>query len=69
VVFSSTIDKVDWNARLVAGDAVAEITRLKAEDGGPMRAGGATLAESLPLGRDRRSLNACGVVAMLEHYG
>jgi dihydrofolate reductase len=44
VVFSSTIDKVDWNARLVAGDAVAEITRFKAEDGGPMRVGGALLA-------------------------
>lgn len=44
VVFSSTIDKVDWNARLFAGDAVAEITRLKAEDGEPMRVGGATLA-------------------------
>jgi dihydrofolate reductase len=44
VVFSSTIDKVDWNARLVTGDAVAEITRLKAEDGGPMAIGGATLA-------------------------
>ena len=43
-VFSSTLAKVDWNARLVAGDAVAEITRLKAEDGGPMRVGGATLA-------------------------
>jgi dihydrofolate reductase len=28
----------------VAGDAVAEITRLKAEDGGPMSIGGATLA-------------------------
>ena len=27
VVFSSTIDKVDWNTRLVTGDAVAEITR------------------------------------------
>ena len=37
-------DKVDWNARLVTGDAVAEITRLKAEDGGPMDVGGATLA-------------------------
>ena len=34
VVLSTTIDKVAWNARLVAGDAVAEITRLKAEDGG-----------------------------------
>ena len=44
VVFSSTIDKVDWNTRLVAGDAVDEITRLKAEDGGPMDIGGATLA-------------------------
>ncbi|MFF4186363.1 dihydrofolate reductase family protein [Streptomyces sp. NPDC001691] len=44
VVFSSTIDKVDWNTRLVTGDAVAEITRLKAEDGGPMAIGGATLA-------------------------
>jgi dihydrofolate reductase len=44
VVFSSTIDKVDWNTRLVTGDAVAEIIRLKAEDGGPMDIGGATLA-------------------------
>ena len=44
VVFSSTIDQVGWNARLVTGDAVAEITRLKAEDGGPMSIGGATLA-------------------------
>ncbi|MEU6810363.1 dihydrofolate reductase family protein [Streptomyces sp. NPDC046831] len=44
VVFSSTIDKVDWNTRLVTGDVVAEITRLKAGDGGPMDIGGATLA-------------------------
>ena len=44
VVFSSTIDKVDWNTRVVTGDAVAEITRLKAEDGGPMGICGATLA-------------------------
>lgn len=44
VVFSSTIGAVDWNTRLVAGDAVAEITRLKAGDGGPMDIGGATLA-------------------------
>ena len=44
VVFSSTTDKVDWNTRLVTGDAVAEITRLKADDGGPMDIGGATLA-------------------------
>ena len=44
VVFSRAIDKVDWNTRLVTGDAVAEITRLKAGDGEPMRIGGATLA-------------------------
>ncbi|WP_395728069.1 dihydrofolate reductase family protein [Nakamurella sp.] len=44
VVFSSTIGAVDWNARLVAGDAVTEITRLKAQDGAPMDIGGATLA-------------------------
>jgi dihydrofolate reductase len=43
VVFSSTTVTVDWNTRLVTGDAVAEITRLKAEDGGPMDIGGATL--------------------------
>jgi dihydrofolate reductase len=44
VVFSSTTRPVDWNARLVTRDAVAEITRLKAEDGGPMDIGGAALA-------------------------
>ncbi|WP_062437265.1 dihydrofolate reductase family protein [Herbidospora daliensis] len=43
-VFSSTIDTVDWNTRLVTGDAVTEITRLKAGDGGPMDVCGATLA-------------------------
>lgn len=44
VVFPSTEVPVDWNTRLVIGDALAEITRLKAEDGGPMDIGGATLA-------------------------
>ncbi len=44
VVFSSTPGTLDWNARLFTGDAVGEITRLKAEDGGPMDIGGATLA-------------------------
>src|SRR5260370_885524 len=44
VVFSSTTSPVDWNTRLVTGDAVTEITRLKADDGGPMDIGGATLA-------------------------
>lgn len=44
VVFSSTLDAVDWNARLVAGDPVPEIARLKNEEGGPMDITGATLA-------------------------
>jgi dihydrofolate reductase len=44
VVFSATLGTVDGNARLVTGDAVAEIARLKAEDGGTMDIGGATLA-------------------------
>jgi dihydrofolate reductase len=45
-VFSSTLAEVDGNARLVTADAVAEIARLKAEDGGPMDVGGATLART-----------------------
>ncbi|OWA11225.1 deaminase [Streptomyces sp. CS227] len=45
VVFSSTLDdQLDWNTRLVTGDAIAEISRLKAEDGSPLQIGGATLA-------------------------
>jgi dihydrofolate reductase len=44
VVFSATLDEVSGNARLVTGDAVAEIARLKAEDGAPMEISGATLA-------------------------
>ncbi|MBO0767461.1 MAG: dihydrofolate reductase family protein [Solirubrobacterales bacterium] len=44
VVFSSRLERVDWNARLFSGDAVAEIARLKTLDGSPMRVGGATLA-------------------------
>lgn len=43
VVFSSTLSSVE-GARLVTGDAVAEIARLKAEDGGPVDVVGATLA-------------------------
>ncbi|GGM86942.1 deaminase [Lentzea pudingi] len=44
VVFSSTAFEAGWNTRVVTGDAIAEIARLRAEDGGPMRVGGATLA-------------------------
>lgn len=44
VVFSSRTIPVDWNTRLVTGDAVTEITRLKAGDGESMDIAGATLA-------------------------
>ena len=43
VVFSSTIDTVEWHTRLITGDAVEEIARLKGEDNGRMRVGGASL--------------------------
>lgn len=55
VVFSSSLagagggspaDALGWDARLVSGDAVAEIARLKAGDGGLMRVAGATLGRS-----------------------
>lgn len=47
VVFSSTTTTVNWNTRLVTSDAVDEITRLKAVDGGRMDVGGATLAAAV----------------------
>lgn len=48
VVFSSTLESVDWNARLVKGDAVSEVARLKAQPGdGVIGVGGLVLASSL----------------------
>ena len=47
VVFSSTLESVGWNSRLVRGDAVAEVARLKAQPGGTMSVGGLILASSL----------------------
>ncbi len=36
-VFSSTLDSADWNnSTLVRGDAVAEVTRLKQQEGGDL---------------------------------
>jgi len=46
VVFSRTLAKVDWNSRLVRGDATEEVARLKAEQG-DVDVGGPTLAASL----------------------
>lgn len=49
VIFSKTIDHLDWNAtRIARGDLVEEITRLKQEPGKHILAhGGARFAQSL----------------------
>ena len=44
IVFSRTLEAVAWNSRLVRGDAVAEIARLRAETDGELSIGGARLA-------------------------
>lgn len=46
-VFSSALDRVEGNARLVKGDAVAEVTRLKEQPGKDLEVGGAILASTL----------------------
>jgi dihydrofolate reductase len=47
IVFSSTLASVDWNSRLVRGDVVAELSRLRAEFDGDLEVGGPTLAAPL----------------------
>jgi dihydrofolate reductase len=47
VVFSTTLEEVDWNSRLERGDVVEVARRLKAETDGPIAVGGATLAAPL----------------------
>ena len=47
VVFSTTLDRVDWNSRLVSDDAVAEVARLKEQSGFDMDVGGPTTATTL----------------------
>jgi dihydrofolate reductase len=44
VVFSQTLESVDWNSRLERGDVVEVATRLKAETDGVLEVAGATLA-------------------------
>jgi dihydrofolate reductase len=46
VVFSRTLEKVEGNARLVRGDAVEEVTRLKGQPGKDLAIGGAGLAST-----------------------
>ena len=45
-MFSSSLDSVDWNSRLVRGDVGEELTRLTQEFDGDVEVGGATLAAS-----------------------
>jgi dihydrofolate reductase len=47
VVFSRSLERVDWNSRLVGDDATEEVARLKAQQGFDMDVGGPTLASSL----------------------
>jgi dihydrofolate reductase len=44
VVYSRTLDRVDWNARLVREVVPEEVAALKAEPGGDLALGGADLA-------------------------
>lgn len=44
VVFSRTLESVDWNSRLERGDPVEVISQLKAETDGQLEVAGATLA-------------------------
>ena len=47
LVFSSTLEFVDWNSRLVRGDVVEELGRIREEFPGDLGIGGATLAAEL----------------------
>ena len=47
LVYSSSLEAVEGNTRLSRGDPVQEVRALKAEPGGPIAVGGATLAASL----------------------
>lgn len=44
VVFSQTLESVDWNSRLERGDPVEVVEKLKAETDGRLEVAGATLA-------------------------
>lgn len=46
VVFSTSLDQVGWNSRLVKGDIAEEVNKLKAAPGKDMNVGGAGLASS-----------------------
>ncbi len=47
VVFSSTLATVAWNSRLVRGDPIAEVAKLKTQTGQSIGVGGLVLASCL----------------------
>ncbi len=47
LVFSKTLDKVEWNSRLVRDNIAEEITKLKTQPGGDLGVGGPTIAATL----------------------
>jgi dihydrofolate reductase len=47
IVFSATLDRVDWNAKLFRGNAAEEVARLKQQTGKNLSIGGAALASTL----------------------
>jgi dihydrofolate reductase len=46
IVFSTTLEQVGWNSRLVRGNVAEEVSRLKAQPGITMSVGGPGLASS-----------------------
>lgn len=46
IVFSSTLESVEWNSRLVRGDVGEELARLRTEFDGDLAVAGATLASA-----------------------
>jgi dihydrofolate reductase len=46
IVFSKTLNKVEWNSRLVRDDIAGEITKLKALPGKDLDIGGPTIAST-----------------------
>jgi dihydrofolate reductase len=46
IVFSTTLERVDWSSRLVRADPVGELGRLRSEFDGELSVGGPTLASA-----------------------
>lgn len=47
VVFSKSLERVEWNARLVRDNISGEVARLKEQPGGDLSVGGAAIAAEL----------------------